>query len=112
MPTIQVLVAGGKLPVHGKGTSSLDEERKTYPDDEDVVFKSFSLLLPEPVHEKAVLHMAQEHANRDARADPNGPEPGEESEDEQHRAQGLDNHENEDRPMQGNPSPQRLEGSW
>ena len=82
VPSVKGLAAGEKLPVHGKGPSSLRKERDTYPDDKDMIFKPFPLLLPEPVHKKAVLHMTQEHANRNARADPNGPESGEKSENE------------------------------
>jgi hypothetical protein len=96
---VKVFAAGGELPVHGKGPSSLDEKCETYPDDKKVVFKPFSLLLPEPVHEEAVLHMTHEHAKRKACADPYGPESGEESENEQHRSQGLDTHKSDDRPV-------------
>jgi len=95
---VEVFAAGGQFPVHGKGPPSLDQESETYPDHQKMVLKSLSLLLPEPIHEKAVLHMAQEHANRHARPDPYCPQPGQESENEQHRPQGLDSHESSHRP--------------
>ena len=82
-----------QVSIHREHPPSTNHQGKGNADHQYMILDPLALLLSEPVHEEAVLHMIQGHADGDAGSNGQRPQPGEKPEGKKKGAQGFGDHQ-------------------